>query len=69
MDESKREDNDVTELVQRLKPDILKTICENGVEKCPSDDVEIEIKYYQTQSVSGTNYFIRLAPIGFLFNS
>lgn len=63
MGEAKPVDNDVTELVERLRSDILKKICESGVEKCPSSDAKIVVNNYKTQVVSGTNYFVGLVLI------
>lgn len=59
MGESKPADNDVNELVERLKPDIIKKVCESVEGNCPSTDSEIVVKTYKTQTVAGTNYFIR----------
>lgn len=68
--ESKPVDKGVTELVERLKPDIIKKICDSGVEKCPSADAQIVVNSYKTQTVAGTNYFVGLVAINsFLFLS
>lgn len=61
--ESKPVDNDVTELVERLKPEIIKKICDSGADKCPSTDAKIVVTSYKTQTVAGTNYFVGLVAI------
>lgn len=57
---SKPVDDDVNELITRLKPEIIKKICEIGGDKCPSPDASIVVHSYKTQVVAGTNYFVGL---------
>lgn len=52
-------DNEVTELIERLRPEIIRKICDSGVEKCPSTDAKIVVNNYKTQVVGGLNYFVR----------
>lgn len=54
----------IAELVYRLRPDIIKKLCESGVKlpECSLEDslVSFLINEYKEQTVDGTNYFVRL---------
>jgi len=55
--------DDVNQLITRLKPQIIKRLCDYRKENCPSSDANINVNSYKTQVVAGTNYFIS-ATIG-----
>lgn len=57
--ESKDADDDVNQLVDRLKSEILKKICDHVKENCPPSDAKIVVNNFKTQVVAGRNYFIR----------
>lgn len=65
--ESKPADSEVTELVERLRLDIIRQIGESGVEKCPTSDAKIVVNEYKQQTVAGTNYFVGLVIFSFFF--
>lgn len=56
--ESRQPDDDVSKLVDRLKAEIIKKICDKGKGNCPPTDAEIIVNNYKTQTVAGTNYFV-----------
>jgi len=58
--ESRPASDNVNQLVTRLTPDIIKSICDYNKENCPPSDVKITVNNYKTQVVAGVNYFISI---------
>lgn len=47
-------------LMERLRHQIIRGICEINEKMCPAFDAQMDLNFYETQKVFGTNYFVRL---------